>query len=112
MRPTHQPSVEFAGVVLLTSDLAGQRKLFGDTFGLQTKWATDDAHVFSFPAGHDIGFFEPSHHPEAVERLSGASHGISHLEFRVGGGFDLSRLEAYRVDRQTYADADGNLFHL
>jgi len=107
-----QTSIDLSGIVLLTSNLVAQRALFGDVLGLRTKWSTADAHVYRFDSGHDIGFFEGSHHPEAVARLGGAGHGVSHLEFRVDPGFDQSLLEPYRVDHQMFADGDGNLFHL
>jgi catechol 2,3-dioxygenase-like lactoylglutathione lyase family enzyme len=110
-----QPAVTgLAGVVLITDRLAAQRRLFGELLGLPTAWATEDAHVFRVGAA-SIGFFEPSHHPEAVPRLGGACHGISHLEFTVSprARSAVERLlTPHSVGDAMFEDADGNLFHL
>ena len=111
----NKPTVAgLAGVVLITENLAAQRHLFGEVLGLPIVWSASDAHVFKLGTAA-VGFFEASHHPEAISRLGVARHGISHLEFAVtrGSRADVQQLLVRHVAGDNiFKDGDGNLFHL
>lgn len=102
-------------VILLTSQFDRQLKFYRDILAMKSMAEYSDA-AFLQAGAQTVGLFGLSHHPEAAQRLRGASHGLSHLEFAIGGrNFERVR---HRLDdvgarayRDNFQDEDGNLFH-
>lgn len=102
-------------VILIADDFVGQCNFYRDVLGLDVSSLYADA-AFLRVGRQTLGIFARSHHPEGTKRLRGASHGISHLEFRLAeverqqlvSGLDAAGARAYG---ENFADADGNLFH-
>jgi catechol 2,3-dioxygenase-like lactoylglutathione lyase family enzyme len=102
-------------VVLIARDFDRQVAFYRDVLGLEVAWAGHDAAFFRC-GGQTLAVFAKSHHPQAVPRLDGARHGLSHLEFAVAAeDHDAlsARLEAagFRAYGDNFEDPDGNLFH-
>ena len=103
------------GVILITNRFEQQCSFYGSTLGLEQLAGYRDAAFFKV-GNQKLGIFATSHHPEAVSRLGGSDHGLSHLEFGVYAS-ELpkvtERLDAFgsRAYRDNFQDPDGNLFH-
>lgn len=102
-------------VVLIVKDLQAQRFFYADVLGLPI--AADYGDSVFFECGRQkLALFSHSHHPEGTRRLEGATKGISHLEFRIALA-DEEELRQRLTDagfhayRDSFCDADGNLFH-
>ncbi|HLA10546.1 MAG TPA: VOC family protein [Pyrinomonadaceae bacterium] len=102
-------------VILIANDFEGQCRFYADVLGLEMTARYSDAAFFK--AGtQTLGIFARSHHPEGTKRLGGATHGLSHLEFRIDEGFQqefvdrLTEAGAHSY-KDNFADADNNLFH-
>jgi catechol 2,3-dioxygenase-like lactoylglutathione lyase family enzyme len=102
-------------VVLIANDFNGQCRFYRDLLGLEMISHYGDAAFFR--AGDQVvGIFARNHHPEGTRNLGGASHGISHLEFRLNKD-EISNFIAKLKGAGSHAygecfvDADGNLFH-
>lgn len=102
-------------VVLIARDFERQVAFYRDVLGLELEWSAHDAAFFRC-GDQKLAVFAKSHHPQAVPRLDGARHGLSHLEFAVAGEDHaalVARLEAagFHAYGDNFEDADGNLFH-
>lgn len=102
-------------VVLIARDFERQVAFYRDVLGLELEWSAHDAAFFRC-GGQKLAVFAKSHHPQAVPRLDGARHGLSHLEFAVDARDHpalAARLDAagVRAYGDNFEDPDGNLFH-
>ena len=109
------PITGLDAVVLIVEDFDAQRKFYRDVLGLTEKWVSDE-YVFFEVGEQMLAIFKKGHHAEGDKRLGGASHGISHLEFRTAGSAKKSwdeRLKAAKAHayRDNYQDRDQTLFH-
>jgi catechol 2,3-dioxygenase-like lactoylglutathione lyase family enzyme len=109
------PVVGLDAVILIAADFPAQCAFYRDVLGLEVKATYADAAFFKL-GGQTLGIFARSHHPEGSRRLQGASHGLSHLEFRVPRAAaaalaDRLRSAGAHAYGDSFADADGNLFH-
>jgi len=102
-------------VVLIARDFNRQVAFYRDVLGLELAWSAHDAAFFRC-GDQKLAVFAKSHHPQAVQRLDGARHGLSHLEFAVADEDHaalVARLDAagVRAYGDNFEDPDGNLFH-
>ena len=104
-----------AAVVLIVPDLDAARDFYHDVLGLEVEDDYGDA-VFLRCGDQKLALFALEHHSEGTERLGGADHGVSHLEFAVPPA-QRSALEARLKAAGTpiaggcYQDPAGFLFH-
>ena len=102
-------------IILIVKDLAKQKEFYEKVLGLELEADYGDA-VFFKCGKQKIALFAYSHHKEGTKNLEGAKKGISHLEFRVKKS-DLDKIQkrlkdaGFHAYRETFQDADGNLFH-
>ena len=102
-------------VVLIVPDLEASRAFYAETLGLELDADHGDA-VFFRLGRQKLALFARDHHPEGDDRLGGADHGVSHLEFAVPPD-RRQALENRLQDAGTaraggcYEDPAGILFH-
>jgi catechol-2,3-dioxygenase len=102
-------------IVLIAKNYKKQVSFYRDTLGLEVVAEYGDAIFFSI-GKQKLAIFAKTHHPEAVQRLDGARHGISHLEFGIKKQ-DVDAIFKRLTDAgaaaydDNFEDADGNLFH-
>jgi len=102
-------------VILIADNFEAQCRFYRDVLGLQVESEYGDAMFFKV-GKQTLGIFARTHHPEGTRHLGPASHGLSHLEFRLERADReqfLLRLKAGGAHAygDNFADADGNLFH-
>jgi catechol-2,3-dioxygenase len=102
-------------VVLVVEDLEAQRRFYTEMLGLTEDANYGDA-VFLSCGRQKLALFAHGHHRQADERLDGARHGISHLEFAIDRADEAALVErltraGFHAYRDSFQDADGNLFH-
>jgi catechol 2,3-dioxygenase-like lactoylglutathione lyase family enzyme len=103
-------------VVLIARDFARQVAFYRDVLALPLEWQGDDAAIFRC-GDQKLAVFAKAHHPQAVMRLGGASHGLSHLQLDIDPAQRAAlaaRLDAAgcRAYGENFEDADGNLLSL
>lgn len=102
-------------VVLVVHDLQAQRHFYTEMLGFSVDADYGDA-VFLSCGRQKLALFAHGHHPQADERLGGANHGISHFEFAIDQADESGFVErltraGFHAYRDSFQDADGNLFH-
>ena len=102
-------------VVLIVKNLEAQKRFYHDLLGLEITSDYGDAVLFSC-GSQKLALFARSHHPAGTARLEGPTKGLSHLEFRIPASVyeQMKRRlteEGFHAYRDTFSDADGNLFH-
>ena len=103
------------GVVLIVPDLEAARTFYEETLNLELVHDYGDALFFKC-GDQALALFAKGHHAEGDKRLGGADHGVSHLEFTVGGrGRRAIEARLREAGAETYADnfedPAGFLFH-
>ena len=103
------------GVVVIAEHYSEQVEFYRDVLGLKTVMTYSDATFFE-AGSQTFAIFARGHHPEGDRALKGASHGLSHLEFRIAA-CDVAKMESQLYDfvvdpnRRHFRDVDGNIFH-